>query len=112
MKPASEAGIGRRIRCYKPGFRRGRLNLAGAGYDDDCMVTITERAAARVRELLEAEADPTLTALRVAVEGGGCSGFQYALGFDAGPEEGDSVAELHGVHIVVDQYSLPYVKGA
>ena len=76
------------------------------------MVTITERAAAKVRELLDAEADPTLTALRVAVEGGGCSGFQYALGFDAGPEDGDSVAELHGVRIVVDQYSLPYVEGA
>jgi iron-sulfur cluster assembly protein len=76
------------------------------------MVTITERAAVKVRELLEAEGDPTLTALRVAVEGGGCSGFQYALGFDAGPEDGDSVAELHGVRIVVDPYSLPYVKGA
>ena len=48
------------------------------------MVTITERAAAKVRQLLEAESDPALTALRVAVEGGGCSGFQYALGFDAG----------------------------
>jgi iron-sulfur cluster assembly accessory protein len=76
------------------------------------MVTITERAAAKVKELLEAEADPALTALRVAVEGGGCSGFQYALGFDAGPEEGDAVAELHGVRIVVDPYSLPYVDGA
>jgi len=68
------------------------------------MVTITERAAVK--------ADPALTALRVAVEGGGCSGFQYALGFDAGPEEGDAVAELHGVRIVVDPYSLPYVDGA
>ena len=76
------------------------------------MVTITERAAAKVRELLNAEGDPALTALRVAVEGGGCSGFQYALGFDSGPEDGDSVAELHGVRIVVDPYSLPYVDGA
>jgi iron-sulfur cluster assembly protein len=76
------------------------------------MVTITERAAAKVRELLEAEGDPGLTALRVAVEGGGCSGFQYALGFDAGPEEGDAVVELHGVCIVVDPYSLPHVDGA
>jgi iron-sulfur cluster assembly accessory protein len=76
------------------------------------MVTITERAAAKVRELLLAEGDPELTALRVAVEGGGCSGFQYALGFDAGPEEGDAVVELHGVRIVVDPYSLPYVDGS
>jgi iron-sulfur cluster assembly protein len=76
------------------------------------MVTITERAAAKVRQLLEAESDPALTALRVAVEGGGCSGFQYALGFDAGPESDDAVVELHGVRIVVDPYSLPYVDGA
>jgi iron-sulfur cluster assembly protein len=76
------------------------------------MVTITERAAAKVKQLLEAESDPALTALRVAVEGGGCSGFQYALGFDAGPEEGDAVVELHGVRIVVDPYSVPYVDGA
>ena len=75
------------------------------------MVTITERAAAKVKQLLEAEDDPALTALRVAVEGGGCSGFRYALGFDAGPEEGDAVMELHGVRIVVDPYSLPYVEG-
>ena len=49
------------------------------------MVTLSERAAQKVRELLEAEGDPSLTSLRVAVEGGGCSGFQYALGFDSGP---------------------------
>ena len=48
------------------------------------MVTLSERAAQKVRELLEAEGDPSLTSLRVAVEGGGCSGFQYALGFDSG----------------------------
>jgi iron-sulfur cluster assembly accessory protein len=71
------------------------------------MVTITERAAAKLKELLEAEGDPSLTALRVAVEGGGCSGFQYALGFDSEPEDGDAVAELHGVRILVDRYSLP-----
>ena len=76
------------------------------------MVTITERAAAKVKELLEAERDPTLTALRVAAEGGGCSGFQYALGFDSEPEEGDAVAELHGVRILIDAYSLLYLEGA
>jgi iron-sulfur cluster assembly accessory protein len=76
------------------------------------MVTITERAAAKVKELLAAEADPTLTSLRVAVEGGGCSGFQYALGFDTGPEDGDAVAELFGVRILVDGHSLPYLEGA
>ena len=94
------AGFRRRIRCYKGRFGRGRLNLSAAAYDDEGMVTITERAAAKVKELLEAEGDPSLTALRVAVAGGGCSGFQYALGFDTEPEDGDAVADVHGVRIL------------
>ena len=106
------AGIGRGIRCYKRALSREGLKAAEGGYDHDGMVTITERAAAKVRELLDAEADPALTALRVAVEGGGCSGFQYTLGFDAGPEDGDMLVELYGVRIVVDPFSLPYLEGA
>ena len=76
------------------------------------MVTITERAAAKVKELLEAENDPSLSALRVAVEGGGCSGFQYALGFDSAAEDNDESWEYHGVCVVVDRFSLPYLTGA
>ena len=76
------------------------------------MVTITERAASKVKELMEAENDPGLTALRVAVEGGGCSGFQYALGFDGAPEENDETWEYHGVRVIVDRHSLPYLSGA
>jgi len=73
-------------------------------------VTITDTAAEKIRDLVAANENEQV--LRIAVKGGGCSGFQYALGFDAGPEEGDAVAELHGVRIVVDPYSLPYVDGA
>jgi iron-sulfur cluster assembly accessory protein len=76
------------------------------------MVTITQRAAARALELMAAENDPGLTSLRVAVEGGGCSGFQYALGFDGDPEPEDSVAELHGLRLVVDPHSLVLLDGA
>jgi len=76
------------------------------------MVTLSERAAQKVRELLEAEGDPSLTSLRVAVEGGGCSGFQYALGFDCGPDGDDETYEMHGVRVVVDRASLPYLTGA
>jgi iron-sulfur cluster assembly protein len=76
------------------------------------MVTITERAAEKVKELMEAENDPNLRALRVAVEGGGCSGFQYALGFDTAPEENDETWEYHGVRVIVDRHSLPYLTGA
>ena len=76
------------------------------------MVTLSERAAQKVRELLEAEGDPSLTSLRVAVEGGGCSGFQYALGFDSEPDGDDETYEMHGVRVVVDRASLPYLTGA
>ncbi len=76
------------------------------------MITISQRAAAKALELLRAENDPGLTGLRVAVEGGGCSGFQYALGFDGDPEEGDAVAEFHGLRVIVDPYSSPLLEGA
>ena len=75
------------------------------------MITITDRAADKVREFMAAE-DDDASALRIAIEGGGCSGFQYALGFDSGPQDGDEVVEMHGVTIVVDPFSLPYLKGA
>ena len=75
-------------------------------------ITITEKAAQKAIEFLAAEGDPELTALRVAVQGGGCSGFQYALGFDTGPQDGDEVIEAHGVTVVVDPFSMPYLQGA
>ena len=76
------------------------------------MIMITERAAEKVKELMAAEGDPSLSALRVAVEGGGCSGFQYALGFDSAPEANDKAWEHHGVRVIVDRFSLPYLEGA
>ncbi len=74
-------------------------------------ITITPKAADKVREFIAAE-DDGAEVLRIAVEGGGCSGFQYALGFDEGAQDGDAVIEMHGVRIVVDPFSLPYLAGA
>ena len=74
------------------------------------MITLTERAAEQVRALMRDE--PDARALRVAVQGGGCSGLQYALGFDDGPQPGDEIAEQHGVTVIVDRFSLPYLQGA
>jgi iron-sulfur cluster assembly protein len=74
-------------------------------------VTITEKAAVKVAEFMAAEGDEC-GVLRIAVQGGGCSGFQYALGFDEGPQEGDAIIEMHGVRLVVDPFSLPYLRGA
>jgi iron-sulfur cluster assembly protein len=89
-----------------------RIKFRSARYDKGAMVHLSERAATKVRELMAAENDPSLGALRVAVEGGGCSGFQYALGFDTAPASDDESWELHGVRVIVDRHSLPYLEGA
>ena len=75
-------------------------------------ISLTERAAAKVRDLLAEDSEDELSVLRVAVQGGGCSGFQYALGFDRGPQDGDHELQLHGVTVVVDPFSVPYLQGA
>ena len=76
------------------------------------MITFTDTGAEKVREFLAAQsADLGTSGLRVGVRGGGCSGFQYALAFDT-EREGDEVFEDHGLRILVDSPSLPYVKGA
>ena len=76
------------------------------------MISFTEKGAEKVKEFLDAQsADVQTSGLRVGVRGGGCSGFQYALAFDT-QREGDEVFEDHGLRILVDGPSLPYVKGA
>jgi iron-sulfur cluster assembly accessory protein len=76
------------------------------------MVTITENAASKIRELMAEEPEAELSVLRVAIQGGGCSGFQYALGFDRGPQDGDNEIEMHGVKVVIDPFSAPYLAGS
>jgi iron-sulfur cluster assembly protein len=78
----------------------------------ETLVSLTPTAAAKIRDLMAEEPDGQSSVLRVAIQGGGCSGFQYGLGFDAGPVEDDETMELHGVTVVIDPYSAPYLKGA
>ena len=75
------------------------------------LVSLTEAAAVKIKALLAEETGEELGVLRVAVQGGGCSGFQYALGFDRGAQEGDHEMTVHGVDVVVDPYSAPYLQG-
>jgi iron-sulfur cluster assembly protein len=76
------------------------------------MITISDKGAEKVREFLAGQAaDVTLAGLRVGVRGGGCSGFQYQLAFDE--QRGDDVVfEDHGLKLLVDQESLPFVRGS
>ena len=76
------------------------------------IVSLTARAAEKIRELQAQEADGEAAVLRVAIQGGGCSGFQYGLGFDRGAIEGDHELEQHGIRLVVDPYSAPYLQGS
>jgi iron-sulfur cluster assembly protein len=78
----------------------------------DTLVSLTPTAAEKIRELMAEDPDSESAVLRVAIQGGGCSGFQYGLGFDAGPVDDDETLEQHGVTIVIDPYSAPYLKGA
>ena len=76
------------------------------------MITFTDKGAEKVQEFLDAQsADIQTSGLRVGVRGGGCSGFQYALAFDS-QRDGDEVFEDHGLRILVDSPSLPYVQGS
>ena len=79
---------------------------------DSTQVSLTPTAAAKIKELLAEEPDGATMVLRVAIQGGGCSGFQYGLGFDTEPAEGDEVTEHHGVRVAIDPHSAPYLKGA
>lgn len=72
--------------------------------------TVTDRAARRIAEILGAEPSPSL--LRVSVEGGGCSGFQYKFDIQHEAATDDLVIEKGGVKVVVDPVSLQYMAGS
>jgi iron-sulfur cluster insertion protein len=74
------------------------------------MITITEKAAAKVKEIRTSEGLDG-QGLRLRVVGGGCSGFQYDLYFDEKPTEIDRVVDLLGVTLFIDPMSYQYVDG-
>jgi iron-sulfur cluster assembly accessory protein len=74
------------------------------------MVTITDTATAKIKELMNGQAAEE-TGLRLAVRGGGCSGFQYALAFDE-QRDGDKIYEYNEVRVLIDSQSLPFVDGS
>jgi iron-sulfur cluster assembly accessory protein len=74
-------------------------------------INVSEVAASKITEILTEENKPA-SGLRVFVQGGGCSGFQYGLMIEETPGVGDKVIESNGVRLFVDPISIRYLKGA
>ena len=73
-------------------------------------VTVSARAAKRIADILKSEPQPAM--LRLAVTGGGCSGFQYNFALDDARTDDDLVVERDGAVILIDPMSLDFLKGA
>jgi len=74
-------------------------------------IVLTPKAVEMVKRLRIQEGRPESDALRVAVVGGGCSGFSYQLNFDQEPQEGDQVMEYEGVRVLIDPTSAEHLAG-
>jgi iron-sulfur cluster assembly protein len=74
-------------------------------------LTLTEKAASEVKKIITEQNLPAETVLRVGVQGGGCSGFSYSLGFDTSTSERDRIVDVHGVKMAVDKKFDPYLDG-
>ena len=74
------------------------------------MITISELASEKIKEMLEQEASPDLF-LRIGVKEGGCSGFSYGMGFDDQQQSDDKSFEVNGLKVVVDADSSKYLYG-
>lgn len=75
-------------------------------------VTVTEKAVSEIKRVIEGQNMPETTCLRIGVAGGGCSGFQYSLGFDENTDSTkDHISEQHGISVAVDKKSFLYLDG-
>ena len=74
-------------------------------------VLFTEAAANKVNALVEEEKNPNLK-LRVSIDGGGCSGFQYGFAFDENVSDDDTIIEKNGATMLVDVSSMQYLNGS
>lgn len=74
------------------------------------MISISESASEKIKEMLSAEETPNLF-LRLGVKPGGCSGFTYGMGFDDERQEDDTYFNVNGIDVIVDPDSLKYLQG-
>jgi len=75
------------------------------------LITVTPKAAEKIKEFMKEEKENP-GYLRVYVQGGGCSGLSYGMGFETKPEDDDTIFEETGVKLLVDSYSQDHLKGA
>jgi len=75
------------------------------------MITLTQTAVGKVKEILEAQ-DPQPEGLRISVVGGGCSGFSYSMAFETSPGMLDKTYNFEGLKVFIDQASMLYLDGA
>ncbi len=80
--------------------------------DRACPLSLTERAAQEVKDILEQQGNPEGVRLRVYISGGGCSGLQYGMALDETVDEGDEVFEYSGVEVVLAPMDIRYLVGA
>ena len=85
--------------------------MSEAVMDETAPLVFTSQAAAKVADLIADEGNPDLM-LRVYIQGGGCSGFQYGFTFAEAVEDGDTEVVTDGVKLLVDPMSLQYLTGA
>ncbi len=74
------------------------------------MVTITDKAETKIRELMKEEQD--IEGLRIYVRGGGCHGYQYGMAFESKIGEDDTIIEKGGIKVIMDPQSAPLLSGA
>ncbi len=77
---------------------------------DNANISVSDRAANRIREIMAQEAGQN--ALRISVAGGGCSGFRYDFEVVAGTNQDDLVIEKDGARVAIDPLSVPYMAGS
>ncbi len=83
-----------------------------ATMEETALITLTQTAADKLLAIMKEKGLAGTHGLRVFVSGGGCSGLQYGMTFDDNPRPVDAVFEQHGLRVIVDPRSLPYLEGA
>src|SRR5438093_12910249 len=101
MQPVSSPSLPRKNPAPPDDFR----------YNEIDMVQLTETAVSKVREILDTQ-DPKPAGLRIAVVGGGCSGFSYSMAFENTPNMLDKTYSFSGLKVFIDQASMLYLEGA